>query len=107
MGKRKIDNYLIQYIERLNKDVKPEKVLLFGSYLKGTYKEGSDIDLIVVSNYFKNMDIDDRLKILYGKRILIPLDMHLHAFTAEEIKKVSPLTSLYEALKESKDILHS
>ncbi|MDR3125433.1 MAG: nucleotidyltransferase domain-containing protein [Endomicrobium sp.] len=43
----KVDNYLNQIVERL-KAADLCKILLFGSYSKGTTKPGSGIDLMVV-----------------------------------------------------------
>lgn len=37
-------------IERLVRAFSPERIVLFGSYAKGTARAGSDIDLIVVAN---------------------------------------------------------
>lgn len=104
MGKKQIEGYIKEYIERLKKDVKPEKVILYGSYLTGKYKEGSDIDLVVISNYFSNMDEDERLEILYRKTVRIPLDFHLYGLTPKETQKINPLTSLFLSLKEGKKV---
>ena len=38
----------------LNKEVPIEKMIFFGSRTKGKYNRDSDIDLILVSNKFKN-----------------------------------------------------
>lgn len=100
MGKRQVEKYIKEYIHRLQKDIKPEKVILYGSVKKGTYHDGSDVDLIVVSDYFSKLDDDDRLDILYRKTVRLPLDFHLYALTPQEVKNVSPLTSLALALKD-------
>lgn len=102
MGKKQVKSYIKEYVKRLKKDIQPDKVILYGSYLKGKYKEGSDIDLIVISNYFSKMDEDERLNILYRKTVRIPLDFHLYGLTPQEVKEVHPITSLALALKEGK-----
>lgn len=105
MGKTTIRKYIKTYISRLKNDVKPEKVILYGSFLTSRFKEGSDIDLLIVSNTFKNLDDDERLSILYRKTVGLPIDFHLYGFAPEELKTISPLTTLYEALKKGKEIL--
>lgn len=37
-------------IERLIRAFAPERIVLFGSYAKGTMHDGSDVDLLVVAN---------------------------------------------------------
>lgn len=44
--------------------INPERITLYGSYAKGNPREGSDIDLIVVSDDFRGMNIRERLEIL-------------------------------------------
>lgn len=44
--------------------IQVKKLILFGSYTTGTYKEGSDIDLIVVSKDFEGKDYWKRIDIL-------------------------------------------
>ena len=41
-----------EVLPKLIAELKPEKILLFGSRIKGTADENSDIDVIVVSNAF-------------------------------------------------------
>jgi len=61
--KREIDNYL----EILREDKLPiQKVILFGSFSKGTPREDSDIDLCIVSPKFK--DAFSALQYLWIKR---------------------------------------
>ena len=44
--------------------VRPERIVLYGSYAKGTQREGSDIDLVVVSEDFADKDHWERIKLL-------------------------------------------
>jgi len=51
----KIKKEINEYIQILKKDKLPiKKVILFGSYAKGTQHKWSDIDLCIVSPKFKN-----------------------------------------------------
>jgi predicted nucleotidyltransferase len=45
-------------------NVKPQKIILFGSYSTGTQHEGSDIDLVVISEDFAGKDYWERIDVL-------------------------------------------
>lgn len=55
---QKVTKYIDEYIEALRKDGLPiMQVFLFGSYAKGHEKQGSDIDVCVISSSFgKKLD---------------------------------------------------
>jgi len=100
MGKKTIRKYINLYLKRLQKDINPEKVIIYGSFLTEDFKEKeSDIDLIVISKKFTKLDEDERLKLLYRKTVGLPIDLHIYGFTSDEIKNISPLRSLYYALE--------
>jgi uncharacterized protein len=42
--------FLRRAIERLVRAFAPERIVLFGSYAKGTEEPGSDVDLLVIAN---------------------------------------------------------
>ena|SRR5579863_1871222 len=44
-------------VQRLISGFTPERIVLFGSYAKGTVHDGSDVDLLVVANIVGNPDI--------------------------------------------------
>lgn len=106
MGKKQAEKYIKEYITRLKPNLGNCKVILYGSFMKNTYKHGeSDIDLLVISNNFKKMDENERLDFLYKNTVGLPLDWHIYGFTPEEIKKISPLNTLSEALRTGKALL--
>lgn len=49
-----------QSLEKLG--VKAKKIIIFGSYAKGKAKRHSDIDVVVISDDFKDMDLFKRLE---------------------------------------------
>ena len=48
----------------LCEQIRPQKIILFGSYACGTARPDSDIDLIVVSDDFEDKDYWQRIDIL-------------------------------------------
>ena len=60
---REIEEIISRYTIEIEKmGIKPQKILLYGSYAKGNPREDSDIDLVVVSDNFKDMNIRERLE---------------------------------------------
>ncbi len=105
MGRKQAQEYINQYINRLKQDLSSCKVILYGSLLKGNYQPGiSDVDLLVISEDFKDMGEDERFDLLYKKTVGLPLDWHIYGLTSEDIKKTYPLTTLSEALRYGKTI---
>jgi predicted nucleotidyltransferase len=47
-----------------SKGIRVERLILFGSYATGTYREGSDIDIVVISDDFKGKSYWERIEIL-------------------------------------------
>ncbi len=87
--KRVVKRYRIQ-LEKMG--IHPTRVLLYGSQATGNAREGSDIDLIVISGDWEKYNHRQRLELLgvAAARILEPVQAH--GFTPNEIKlkKVTP-----------------
>jgi predicted nucleotidyltransferase len=86
--------------ERLQQTgVNVQKIIVFGSQANGKYKAGSDIDIIVISNDFKNKDIFKRARltkeaeIMTIRKFMIPLD--IVTMTPEELADDKSLLSDY------------
>lgn len=47
-----------------SKGIKPQKLILFGSFVSGNFHEGSDIDILVISKDFENKSYWERIDIL-------------------------------------------
>jgi len=87
--KRIVKRYRVQ-LEKMG--IHPTRILLYGSQASGTAREGSDIDLIVISGDWKKYNHRQRLELLgiASARILEPVQAQ--GFTPSEIrtKKVMP-----------------
>ena len=87
--KQIVKRYRLQ-LEKMG--IRPARILLYGSQAAGTAREGSDIDLIVISGDWKKYNYRQRLELLgiASARILEPVQAQ--GFTPSEIrtKKVMP-----------------
>ena len=80
--KRIIKRYAIE-LEKLG--IITKKIMIYGSYAKGHPREGSDIDLLVISEDFKGRNLRERLEILglAAGRVFEPIEAR--GYTEEEI----------------------
>ena len=87
---RRVISRYRQELERMG--IQTERVLLFGSQALGTAREGSDIDLLVVSPAWAGLSERQRLEILgiAAARVLEPIQAR--GATPEEVsdKRLSP-----------------
>ncbi len=77
--KTRIGKILIRLCQR--KGISINKIVIFGSMVKGTQKRYSDIDIIIVSKEFRNKSIFERVELANGigrelvKRTKKPFDI--------------------------------
>lgn len=70
---KKVNTEIERYVKVLREDKLPiSKVILFGSYAKGTQKKWSDIDLCIVSPKFENAN--SAMQYLWLKRKIRDVD---------------------------------
>ena len=65
-------------------NIRPQKIILYGSCASGTNKEGSDIDIIVISDDFFKKDYWERIEILTEAIYQIFEPIEAVAMTPEE-----------------------
>jgi predicted nucleotidyltransferase len=82
--------------ERLSQEaVRVSQLILFGSYAHGAANEESDVDVLVVSEDFREKDIFERARLIGGperatiRRFQVPLDVIL--MTPEEFSSGASL----------------
>lgn len=71
---------LTKYQDRIIRKLKPKKIILFGSFARGDFNEGSDVDLIVIADW--QQDFLDRIKVL--------LDMNEFGLPLEPVGYTEP-----------------
>ena len=52
-----------QYTEKVKKVFQPESIVLFGSYARGDFREGSDIDVAIVFQEFDGDYLDTMIRL--------------------------------------------
>ena len=96
------------YKNSLEKKIKVEKLILFGSWAKGTQTKESDLDLLVISDNFKKLSDKKRFSLLWDARVhplTRRIDMDVLGLTSQEFSQASPLTTLGEIKKIGKVII--
>jgi len=68
-------NIINEYINLLKQEgVDVSKVILFGSYAKGTAKPESDIDIAIISSQFGKNNLKE---MMFLRRIALKIDSHI------------------------------
>lgn len=73
----KITPELIDYIvEKIAREVEPEKIILYGSYARGDFHENSDLDLFIIKDCDSNRLLRRKVDaLLRGRRF--PVDIRV------------------------------
>jgi predicted nucleotidyltransferase len=77
------------------KGIRVNKVVLFGSYARGTYREESDIDIAVISKDFAGKDYWERIEILSDAIYDLFEPIEALAVTPDEWEKKESLIIAY------------
>ena len=59
------------------RNIKINKIIIFGSYSKGNYSKDSDIDIAIVSQDFNGKDIFEKTEMIKGLKWLLVEDIEL------------------------------
>lgn len=104
MDKKKAFISLKEFMDKLSKVISVEDVILYGSLLTNQFKEDSDIDVVVLSSQFKNLEPDERLRLLYRNAVGSSYNLHMYGLTREELEKASKYSILFEIKKRGKSL---
>lgn len=104
MGKKTVVKQLIDFRTELNKSIPINRMILFGSRVKGKLHRDSDIDLIIVSPEFRRLNFFKRGAKMYDYWSLdYPVDFL--CYTPKEFDKLKKqITIVREAIKEGIEI---
>ena len=82
-----IQKIIEEYIANLSKQIPIKKVILFGSYAKGTTHKYSDVDIAIFSDYFKDMSRIDGIYFLLLNAADYDIDIEPQPFTMDEYEQ--------------------
>ena len=87
MSDVQVDQLIARIAERIGREYKPQKVILFGSYARGKPTEDSDIDLFIVKDTDARM-VDRFVEVkqlIYDPQLRIPVSPLV--YTPEELEE--------------------
>lgn len=73
--------------------IRPWKIVLYGSYATGVHREGSDIDIVVISDDFAGMNYWQRIDILADVLYEIFAPLEVTALTRKEWEQEDSLVA--------------
>ena len=79
----KIKEQIREFINNLLPEMPVDKVILFGSYAKGTARKDSDVDVAVFSQKFTGWKTVDILTFLLNKTMNLSIDLQPVGFPSE------------------------
>jgi len=98
--KPRMNAALRRFIQRLVDELRPERVILFGSRARGDDKETSDYDMLIIADYFS--DIPWAMRSGHVLRLWdLPLDLEPICLTPDEFRhRAQDLTIVGVAARE-------
>jgi predicted nucleotidyltransferase len=106
MGTQQIKKQLNTYIARITSKMSPEKVILFGSFARGTAHKGSDIDLLVVDSVKKKIKEHEFDLFRLQSGISSDYEFNVYRVSSEEFNAPKPWSILHDIKKEGKVIFN-
>ena len=100
MDKKQSIKIIKEFTKNLKEDFNVNEIIFFGSRAIGKSRKDSDIDLIIVSDDFKNMSFIERGALMYNYwTYLIPVDFI--CLTIEEYNRLKKRISIVKEALES------
>lgn len=99
------NRFLKEAVPEINKFFKPKNLIIFGSRVKGKANKISDIDVIIVSDIFKELRFLQRMPYVLKK---VKFEKHVDylCYTPQELNEIKKTSFIVkEAIKEGIDIL--
>lgn len=99
-----IERFIDEVLPKIKEGLKPTKVIIFGSRVKGCTSEESDIDVIIVSDFFRGRPFLGRTSSML-RMFRFPCPVDFLCYSPEEFKEISSHSIIIEqALKEGVDV---
>ncbi|MGQ9778056.1 MAG: nucleotidyltransferase domain-containing protein [Thermodesulfobacteriota bacterium] len=100
-----IEKFKDDCLPKIIRDVKPVKIFLFGSRVKGNATEDSDIDVILVSNKFDGVPFLKRMEMVL-RIAAFPKHVDYLCYTPEEFERIKNSSSIVmDAIENSMEVI--
>jgi len=100
-----ITSFIEKHLETIKKEYQPQGLWFFGSRITGSAKENSDLDLILVSEQFKDQKFIYRMG-SFLKKFDFPIHIDALCYTpAEFAKKRQEIGMVKEGLEKGEKII--
>ena len=76
---------IVKLVEKIVKRIRPEKVILFGSYAKGLATLKSDLDLLIIKD--TNLSMSKRMEEIRPLWANLLIGVDAHVYTPEEVEE--------------------
>ena len=93
-----IDEEIKKFIKRLSSKIEIKKIIIFGSTARGNRLKQSDVDLIVISDDFEKMPLNERFRIVYMEWPKA-IDADIIPLTESEFNKAEKLSVILRDAK--------
>jgi hypothetical protein len=90
-----IEKFQKEALPKIVQHAKPLKVLIFGSRVRGNATEDSDIDVIIISDSFKNIPFLRRMERML-KVVRFPKHVDYLCYTPDEFERIKHASSIIE-----------
>ncbi len=91
-----IERFKKEALPRILERIQPARVLLFGSRATGDAREESDLDVIVISEHFRDVRFLKRMEMLL-KIARFPKHVDYLCYTPEEFERIKGTSSLIQS----------
>lgn len=108
MGKKQTEDKIVkEFVKKVGQKFDAEKIVWFGSRVKGEALKTSDYDFLVVSKCFKGIFFPKRTSMVYRELLDLPASFDILCYTPEEFeRKKKELCIVREAVKEGKTVFN-
>jgi predicted nucleotidyltransferase len=93
MSDKWLERFKREAVPRISKEFKPQKIIIFGSRVRGTAREDSDIDVILVSDYFASIAFLKRMSAVL-KKVPFPKHVDYICYTPAEYERIKNESSV-------------
>ncbi len=104
LNTEKITPELVNYVvEKIIREIQPEKIILFGSYARGDFNQDSDLDMFIIKDSKESSRIMRRKieSLLWGRRFPVDLIVRKSEEVEWNLRAKNPFY-LYHIFKDGK-----